>query len=287
MQVMVPDYLVDYLTPRMKPFDPALELLPISAEGRYAGSLERLEVFFKFYPDSRFHVIFGADVLRAILRGAPRLRWVHSGKAGVEDLLIPELVESELLLTNGAGAPRLAIAETVLAFILADAKSLPDHFRSQQAKRWEHRSHRELPGLTVAVLGLGRIGLEIARLCRALDMRVIGTKRTLSAEPLPGVEEVFPPERQGECVAQADYVVVAAAMTPKTRGMVNASTLGAMRSDGVLINISRGGLVDEPALIEALRSQRIRAAYLDVFATEPLPPESPLFDLPNLVITPH
>lgn len=287
MQVMVPDYLVDYLLPRMRPFDSALELLPISAEGHYEGGLERLEVFFRFYPDNRFPRVYGAEVLREILKGAPRLRWFHNGKAGVEDVLIPELVASDVLLTNGAGAPRRAIAETVLAFILADAKALPAHFWAQQAHRWEHQDHRELPGLTVAILGLGRIGLEIARLCHALEMRVIGTKRTLSGEPLPGVDEAFPAERQEECVAQADYVVVAAALTPETRGMVNGSTFEAMRPEAALINVSRGGLVDEPALVEALRSRKMRAAYLDVFVREPLPPDSPLFSLPNVVITPH
>jgi phosphoglycerate dehydrogenase-like enzyme len=174
-----------------------------------------------------------------------------------------------------------------LAFILADAKALPDHFRAQQARRWEHLEHRELPGLTVAVLGLGKIGQEIAGLCHALGLRVIGTKRSVSGAPIPGVDELYPAERQQQCVAQADYVVVAAALTPETRGMVNRAVFGAMKPEAALINVSRGALVDEPALIEALRSRTIRAAYLDVFVQEPLPSNSPLFDLPNVVITPH
>jgi phosphoglycerate dehydrogenase-like enzyme len=190
-------------------------------------------------------------------------------------------------LTNSAGVHKLAIAETVLGFMLADAKELPMHLRNQRLRRWEHLPHAELRGQTVAILGLGRVGLEIARLCAALDMRVIGTKRTLPREPLPWVAEVFPPETQDECVAQADYVVIAATLTPQTRGMVNASTFRAMRPATVLINIARGAIVDEATLLEALRARRIRTAYLDVFAVEPLPPDSPFFALPNVVITPH
>jgi len=287
MKVMIPHYLADYLLPRLRPFDPDLDLLTVTAEGEYEGSLDDVEVLFRFYPDSRFPKVWGAELLRRILRDAPRLRWIHSGKAGVEDILIPELVQSDVILTNGAGAPRRAIAETVLAFILADAKALPQHFRAQQARRWEHYDHLELPGLTVAVLGLGKIGMEIAGLCRAMGMRVIGTKRNVSGGPPPGVDQLFPADRQEECVAQADYVVVAAALTPETRGMVGRSTFAAMKRGAALVNVSRGALVDEPSLIEALRSGQIRAAYLDVFVREPLPPDSPFFDLPNVVITPH
>lgn len=287
MQVVVPDYLVDYFGPRLRARDATVELIPLSAEGHYVGSLENAEALYKFYPGDRFPKVYGADVLRHILREAPRLRWIHSGKAGVEDLLIPELVNSDIILTNGAGAPKLPIAETVLTFILADAKALIAHLDCQRQHRWQHQDHRELTGLTVAILGLGKIGLEVARVCNALGMRVIGTKRHVTGEPLPSVDEVFPHDRQNECIHQADYVVATAALTPETRGMVNASTIEAMKPDAALINVGRGGLVDEPALIAALRARRIRAAYLDVFETEPLPPDSPFWSLPNVVVMPH
>jgi phosphoglycerate dehydrogenase-like enzyme len=288
MQVIVPDYLVDYFTPLLRASDPTVELVPLSLEGQYTGSLENAEALYKFYASHGFtRPVWGADVLRRILREAPRLRWIHSGKAGVEDLLIPELVESDIVLTNGAGAPKRPIAETVLGYILMDTKQALAHLASQREGKWQHEEHRELTGLTVAILGLGSIGLEIARLCRLLDMRVIGTKRNVSGEPLPNVDQVFPSSSQNECVSQADYVVVAAALTPETREMVNASTFAAMRPDAVLINIARGGLIDQRAIVDALRTKRIRFAYLDVHEPEPLPPDSPFWNLPNVVITPH
>lgn len=287
MKVMVPDYLVESLLPQLRKADPSLDLLPISAEGGFHGSLADLEVLFKFYPDARFPRVFGSDVLRDILAGSPRLRWIHSGKAGVEDLLISELVDSDVVLTNGAGGPRRAIAETVLAYILADAKAIQSHWDFQKAREWRHLPHRELPGLTVAILGLGRIGMEIARLCKALDLRVIGTKRTVGGESIPSVDEVFPSDRQEECVAEADFVVVAAALTPESRGMVAADVFKAMKSDAILINVARGPIVDETALIGALRAGEIRGASLDVFEQEPLPSDHPFYTLPGVVVTPH
>jgi phosphoglycerate dehydrogenase-like enzyme len=287
MQVIVPAHLVDHLRPRMAEHRPEVELIPMEADGTAEGSLEGVEVLFKYYTGPSFSKTYGPERIARVLAEVPGLRWIHSGKAGVEDMLAPELVESEVVLTNGAGGPKRAIAETVLAFILADAKRLYDHYRDQQLRRWNNLPHRELPGATVAILGLGRIGLEIAKLCRALDMRVIGTRRMGSGTDLPGVEAIFPPSAQSECVAQADYVVVASALTPETRGMVNEETLRAMRADAVLINVARGAIVDESALIEAVRSGQIRAAYLDVFVEEPLPQDSPFYSMPNVVVTPH
>lgn len=287
MKVMVPDYLVESLLPQIAEADPSVQLLGISADGRFDGSLEELEVFFKFYPDARFPKVFGAEVLRAILAGAPRLRWIHSGKAGVEDLLIPELVDSDIVLTNGAGAPKRAIAEMVLAYILADAKAIQSHWDFQKARAWKHLPHRELPGLTVAILGLGKIGMEIARLCKALDLRVIGTRRTVPEDAVPGVDAVFPSVRQEECVAAADFVVVAAALTPESNGMVGASTFRAMKKDAILINVARGPIVDEKALLDALHAGEIRGACLDVFAEEPLPSDHPFYTLSGVVVTPH
>lgn len=287
MQVMVPDYLMRDLLPKMRAIDPEVALIPIGGDGSYTGSLKDAEVLFKFHIGDPNPMGYGDEALRTILREAPHLRWMHYGKAGVEDILIPELVDSPITLTNGAGGPKRAIAETVLAFILADAKSLYTHFINQKERVWKNLPHRELPGFTVAILGLGKIGLEIARLCKALDMRVIGTKRSLPESQLPNVDQLFLSSQQEECVRQADYVVVASALTPETRGMVNRATFQAMRPDALFINIARGAIVDEDALLEALRDERIRGAYLDVFVKEPLPPDSPFFSLDNVVVMPH
>jgi phosphoglycerate dehydrogenase-like enzyme len=287
MKVIVPAHLADHLLPRMSAHVTDVRLLPMEADGTVQGPLDEVEVLFKYYTGPSFTKTYGPERIAQILVEAPGLRWIHSGKAGVEDVLAPELVESTVVLTNGAGGPKRAIAETVLAFILADAKRLHDHFRDQQARKWNNLPHRELPGATVAILGLGRIGLEVAKLCNALDMRVIGTRRMGSGTDLPGVEDIYPPRAQSECVAQADYVVVASALTPETRGMVDAETFKAMRPDAVLINVARGAIVDEAALLEALQSGSIRGAYLDVFVQEPLPPDSPFYSLPNVVVMPH
>ncbi len=286
MRVMVPDYAVDYLLPRLRTSDPSVELVPMAVDGSHPENVEDVEVLYKFFPDHHPPYSFRHEGLRRILAAAPGIRWIHSGKAGVEDMLIPELVESDIILTNGAGGPKLAIAENVLAFILADAKELHTHFLRQQQARWEYIPHRELPGMTVAILGLGKIGQETARLCKTLGMRVIGTKRRAEGS-LEYVDALFPSSRQNECVADADYVVVAAALTPETRGMVNAATFQAMKPGAVVINIARGAVIDEPALVEALRAGKLKAAYLDVVTQEPLPPESPLWSMPNVVITPH
>ncbi len=192
MRVMVPEHLIDELLPQLRAINPAVGLISVPVDGHYSGRLDRLKVLLRFFPNDRFpgEVLSGA-ILRAILNAATQLRWIHNGTTGVGSLLIPELVNSNIILTNSAGAHKRTLAESVLGFILADAKALPGHLHNKQQKRWQHLPHTALHGHTVAILGLGHVGLEIARLCRALDMRVIGIKRTISAEPLPGIEAVF------------------------------------------------------------------------------------------------
>lgn len=288
MRVMVPDYLTGELLPALRGIDPSTDLLPVTVDGRYSGQPDGVEVLFRFFTNDRYPGrVFGAAILRELLQKVPTIRWIHNGTTGVDTLLFPELVESDVILTNGSGAHRRAIAETVLGFILADAKALVTHLSHQRRRLWQHVPHQELGGKTVAVLGLGKVGTEIARLCQLLGMRAVGTKRSLPASLPCDVAEVFSPERQAQCVRGADYVVVAASATHETRGMVDRETLAAMRPTAVLINVARGDLIDEAALLETLRSRSIRAAYLDVFATEPLPSDSPFFDLDNVVITPH
>lgn len=287
MKVIVPEWLADYLRPPMRAVHPRVELVPLSADGRAAGTLEDAEVLYKYYIKALFPQFYGADVLRRIVRDAQHLRWIASGWAGVDAVLIPELIDRDIIVTSAAGAVKRAIAETVLCFILMDTKEILGHLQLQRERRWQMLKHRELRGLTVAILGLGKIGLEVAALCQPLGMRVIGTKRRITGDPLPYVDQVFPPAEQNDCVSQADYVVIAAALTEETERMVDASMLGAMRPEAVLINMGRGGHVDEPALIAALREKRIKAAYLDAFVEEPLPPDSPLWSLPSVLVMPH
>jgi phosphoglycerate dehydrogenase-like enzyme len=221
-----------------------------------------------------------------------KLRWVHSPAAAVHLLMSPELVASDVVVTNARDVHGPVVAEHALALMLALAKRLPSAMRYQQRHTWaqtelwsEKPSPREIAGATLAVVGLGSIGREVARRASALGLRVLAVRehREKGAESA----EVFGPDDLDRVLAQADFVVLAAPLTPQTEGLINAARLAAMKRDAYLINVSRGPLVDEAALVEALRSGRIAGAALDVFEPEPLPADSPLWDVENLLITPH
>ncbi|MDR5709673.1 MAG: D-2-hydroxyacid dehydrogenase, partial [Armatimonadota bacterium] len=226
----------------------------------------------------------GWDLPEGTLERAERLRWVHSTAAGVENLL-PKLAGRDVLLTNSRGIHAIPMAEHVLGCLLVFARNLHLAFRHQVHRRWQPEPGGELWGATVGILGLGAIGQEVARRCRAFGARVVGLRRT--AAPVPEVEEVYGPEGLEAVLRRSDYVVLTLPLTPQTRGLIGAQELGWMKPGAVLVNVGRGALLDERALVEALRSGRLRGAALDVFETEPLSPEHPLWDLPNVLITPH
>ena len=230
---------------------------------------------------------FGAERLRPILAGIPTLRWVHTFSAGV-DRHLPQLVGYErVLLTNNSGAYDVPIAEHVIAMIFAAAKRVPEHLVAQGRHEWQREvPHAEVRDATLLVLGMGSIGGELARLAGGVGMRVIGVRRDAS-RPAPGVERIVPPERFIEAAREADYLAVTAALTPRTRGMVSAEVLRALKPTAWVINIARGPIVDEAALLAALTEKRIGGAALDVFETEPLPATSPLWALDNAILTPH
>lgn len=243
-------------------------------------------------------VYIGLGVPRDLLLAATdpalnHLRWIHTGAAGVGSLLHPELVESAILLTNSAGIHAPAMAETVLAMILHFARGLDFAVRAQAAGRWdpepfEHRigDVTEIEGATLGIIGFGGIGQAVAKKGTALGLNVLATRR--SARPAPaGVELLTGPGALERLLRQSDYVVVTVPSTPSTRGMVGSQELAEMRRGSVLINVARGEVVDETALIQALQSGTLRGAGLDVFAKEPLPPDSPLWSMPNVLITPH
>ena len=238
------------------------------------------------------------------LRAAPKLRWIHSPAAAVHQLLIPEIVASDVLITNARSVHGPVVAEHVIAVILAMAKLLPSALRWQarrvwaQEQLWQERPRpREIAGATLGLIGLGSIGREVARRADALGMRILAVRE----HPQKGIDwpvapatdsgalahTVFGPDELDSVLAQADYVVIAAPLTAKTRTLLDAARLARMKPGACLVNVSRGALVDERALAEALGSGRIAGAALDVFEREPLPPDSPLWDLENLLITPH
>ncbi len=232
-------------------------------------------------------IMVGWNIPREAVQHAPRLRWIHSTGAGVDRLLFPEILGREVLLTTSSGIHHWLI-EHVLAVMLALSRRLHLTMRNQIQHRWE-RGPRieggEIAGQTLGILGLGSIGTELAGKAYALGMRVIGTKRTPA--PIPGVQRVLPPEGLTEVLREADVVVVALPLTPATRGVIGEPELRTMKPTAVLINIGRGPIVQERVLIQALQERWIAGAALDVFEKEPLPAESPLYDLENVIITPH
>jgi phosphoglycerate dehydrogenase-like enzyme len=225
---------------------------------------------------------------------ARKLCWLHAPTAAVHQLLFPEFVESGVTLTNAREVHGPVVAEHVMAMIFALAKKIPEAVLFQQrrvwgqAEIWYANSHpREVAGATLGLIGLGSIGLQVAKRAFSLGMRVIALREHSEKEAPSSVERIFTPPDLHQLLSQSDYVVLAAPLTPATRGLMNAASFAAMKSGACLINVGRGPLVGEIALAEALRSNQIAGAALDVFDHEPLPAESPLWDLPNLLITPH
>ncbi|OLB23393.1 MAG: hypothetical protein AUH15_03570 [Acidobacteriales bacterium 13_2_20CM_55_8] len=225
---------------------------------------------------------------------ATKLRWIHSPAAAVHQLIFPELLNSAVILTNSSQVHGPVVAEHVIALLFALAKRLPDAFRFQekhiwgQEPMWRGRPRpRELAGATVGLVGLGSIGQEVAKRTFALGMRIIAAREHPEKGSPEHVDQVFPSSQIDALLSQSDYVILAAPLTPATRSLMNASRFARMKPDACLINVSRGVLVDEAALAQALREKKIGGAALDVFAQEPLPPDSPLWDLENLLITPH
>ena len=278
MKLLLPDHLVERLREPVCRIAPDCDVIPIGPDGEVTEPLEGADVLFLRWGLS-------PEATRRLLARVPNLRWIHTISAGVDHLLFPELRESDAILTNASGVFNIPIAETVMAYILAVVKRLPEFWAHQREHRWEKLPLRELRGLTVGIVGLGDIGAEVARLCRAFGMRVLGLRRRPAPSDL--ADEVLPPDRLQDLLARSDFVVIAVPLTAETRGMIGRAELAAMKPDAWLVNISRGAIVDEEALIEALRAGRIGGACLDVFAEEPLPPESPLWDMPNVIITPH
>jgi phosphoglycerate dehydrogenase-like enzyme len=225
---------------------------------------------------------------------ASKLRWIHSPAAAVHQLLFPELVNSDVVLTNASAVHAPVVAEHVIAQMFALAKQLPQALRLQQKHVWGQETMwrrrprpRELMGATLGLIGLGSIGRGVAERASLLGMRVIAIREHADKEKPPGVHEVLPNAEIEKLIAASDFVVLAVPLTPETRGLMNASRISALKPEAFLINIGRGALVDESALTDALQAHRVGGAALDVFEKEPLPPDSPLWDLDNLLITPH
>jgi len=250
-----------------------------------------LEAFERAAPDANviYNWSLSGDILRQVFRLCPRVQWVHSRAAGLDNVLFPELVESPVPLTNGSGVFSPSLGEFALAAILYFAKDLRRMIHNQEAGRWEPFDITEITGQTVGIVGYGDIGRAVATRLRPMGMRVLGMKRhgspVYNVDPL--VSHIYTPDRLQEMLPLCDYIVVAAPLTPETKGMIGEAAFAAMKPDAVVINLGRGPVIDEAAMVKALRENRIKGAALDVFDREPLPDGHPLYSLPNVLLSPH
>jgi len=229
---------------------------------------------------------FRTTIVRDAWAGAAKVQWVHATSAGVDAILFPELVDSDVPVTNARGIFDRPIAEYVLGLILAYAKDLPHTLDLQRAHHWKHRDTERIEGRQVLVVGAGSIGRAIARMLNAAGMQVTGVARH-AREQDADFRAVHAVESLPGLLAEADYVVVATPLTPQTRGLFDREAFGCMKPSARFINIGRGPIVKTADLLEALRAEAIAGAALDVFEQEPLPADHPLWDTPGVIVSAH
>jgi phosphoglycerate dehydrogenase-like enzyme len=281
---------------RIREAAPGARLVMISSEGHADGPLDDVEVLLRGY--------ISAETFDRVVARAPRLRWVHSASAGVESVLTPTTRQRDLVITNARGVFSRPIAEYVLLMILAVSRRLPQLLELQRERTWQPLEGAELRDVTVGIVGLGSIGRDVASLATAFGCRVLASRRrpptdavedVASVEdeagdpplPAPRIERVFGADGLPALLAESDFIVLATPLTSETENLIDADALARFKPGAWLINIARGRLVDERALLRALDEGRLGGAVLDTFRDEPLPPSSPFYDRPNVIVTPH
>jgi phosphoglycerate dehydrogenase-like enzyme len=228
------------------------------------------------------------EVMEQLLARSPKLRWIHSRSAGLDGLMFPALVESPVPLTNGRGVFSQSLGEFIIAGVLYFAKDIPRMLRSQKAGLWDQFDVQEIRGQTLGIIGYGDIGRAIAKRASAMEMKVLGMRRRPElSEGDANVAELFGFGEKKKMIERCDYVVSAMPLTPDTKDFVNAEDFAAMKKTAIFMNVGRGPVVDEPALIAALQSGQIRGAALDVFAVEPLPAGHPFYSMENVLMSAH
>jgi phosphoglycerate dehydrogenase-like enzyme len=274
-----------------KPTEPQLKMLQSLPEETGIAVGDTAQAFERMASDA--DVIFSWSIagplLRDVLRMCHHVRWVHSRSAGLDGVLCPDLIESPVPVTNGSGVFSPSLGEFALGAILYFAKDFRRMVRNQEAGCWEQFDITEITGQTVGIVGYGDIGRAVATRVRAMGMRVLAVKRhgppLYNVDPL--VDRIYSPEHLSEVLPQCDYLVAAAPLTPETNGMIGAAAFACMKPGAVVINVGRGPVIDEAAMVEALSTRRIKGAALDVFDREPLPAGHPLYSLDNVLLSPH
>jgi D-2-hydroxyacid dehydrogenase (NADP+) len=237
---------------------------------------------------AKTEVLYSYRSLPDLIRRAPGLKWFQLLPAGADQVLSTDLVNSEVTLTNTRGIHGVQISELVFELMLMHIKRAHQCLLNQQNRQWSKFTPGLLSGKTLAIVGYGAIGKELARLGKAFGMRVVGTRRSaLRAARARYVDQLYPREQMGDMLAESDFVVLALPATPDTYKMFGEKELGRMKPTAFLVNIGRGSTVDEEALVRVLKEKKIGGAGLDCFFKEPLPADSPLWEMPNVIITPH
>jgi phosphoglycerate dehydrogenase-like enzyme len=273
------------------PTDPYLKMLDELPPETTLAVGETVEAFDRSVADATvlFNWMISRDLMRELMVRSPKLEWIHSRAAGLDHILCPELVESNVTLTNGSGVFSQSLGEFVLAGILYFAKDFRRMVRSQMAGKWDQFDVLEISGKTLGIVGYGDIGRAIATRARAMGMRVLAVKR--KGPPLynvdPLVTKIYSPGDRIEMIKECDYIAVSAPMTPETKGLIGEAEFAAMKPDAVILNVGRGPVIDEQAMIRALTEGRIKGAALDVFEREPLPEGHPFYKLENVLLSPH
>ncbi len=274
---------------RIRAAAPGARLVTVSVEGLADGPLDDVEVMLRGWLSS--------DAFDRLLVRAPRLSWVHSATSGVERALTPAARERGLVVTNARGVFSRPIAEYVLMMILSVSRRLPQLLELQRERTWQPLEGAELRDVTVGIVGLGSIGRAVGALATAFGCRVVAVRRRPDGEETGDpaektfgevmLDRVGGPETLPELLGESDFIVLAAPLTPETEDMINDETLALVKPGAWLINVARGRLIDERALLRALRDGPLGGAVLDTFRDEPLPPMSSFYDLPNVIVTPH
>lgn len=280
-------------------------LITMSEENEWGHTLsdDHVKQIETAFPDLEVAVALGeateeqsrdADILAGFPVRIPKVtegmkvRWIHTLSAGVDYVLTPEVkAREDIVVSNSSGIHAIPITEHVIGLILSYNQQFPRIFRDQAVKKWEKNvNSSELHGKTVTIVGLGAIGSQLAKTLKAFDCTVHGVVRTIREAP-SYVDSLCTSDTMQEVLAVSDYVVICLPGSPETKGMFDAKVFGQMKESGVIVNIGRGTIINQDDLIEALENKTIAGALLDVTTPEPLPPESPLWSMPNVIITPH
>lgn len=278
MKLILPVEIAKDLEPKL-PEGNEFRVVRVDHEGNLDKDATDAEIYFSWF-------YLKPTTLHRVLDAAPLLRWHHAPNAGVNHMLTSKYLERDLILTNGAGVHGVPIAEFVLTYILAHAKKFGEFYQLHSEQKWQRGlALEELTEKTLLIIGAGGIGQEIALRAKVFGMKVLGS--SLYPRPLANFDQVVGANEWQELLPQADFIVIATPLTPETKGMINLDVLRLFPAHSYLINIARGAIVDEPALIHALENKWIVGAALDTVTIEPLPAESPLWKVPNLLITPH